>query len=993
MADSSTIEETENQTNKPGVLSGGEPQLKQIFFNQPFTAGRFRISVKNITRIVYPKAKVLIEGSDLSIYDQIFVVYGSGEQRVKSFFPNPAVSTFIEFELPNLNDLLVDGATVQIKLVSLRNREASGIIRQNLIYYTKSSEEGQKEKSSSSNNQKPNGRGTAGGTKGVFDGGVGAVVDATGAVMGGVVKPFVTSGKTLDATVQGLSKSSGVVRGNVKTSVGDNFDSSDDVAEEVSVRGSVSQNVANEVNATTEEKQTVTQKTQASISSSGQRVGEANIAGIQTTTVSGGGGASVTNISPSTVSTSVQGGEQSRTTGSGSSSGGGQAEVSSKAQQTVLTQVNTEGVSGQSVNVSANVNQPGSVSGRVEVNDSSNVDIKATTQSSGSVSTGVKATVSGSSAGGKSNVEVNDQTNVDIQGGSQVSPNSKQQRPGFTGQFSGSAPVTQQSQPSGSVATLEQENPERTTGINVQRTAGPLGGLNVSEAINSKQNDVNRVSGDDSKKPNSSLRTPSAGGQPINPLPSNTGADSNQLGSDKEGSGNEDKEKQNEPDEKPLTPLNSEESKNSNQPEKNPEEKENPEFKNKLNKLKDNDAALQRALPQQSGNQLGSAGQEPSATKKAPNVQPRSTSPQGGGPLGGSPENKEGQPQQAGLGQEGKDLEKKDRLPNRQSDNERSQGSPPGQRSKDLKKPDQNPQTLPSVPPDESSLPGRLNKVSQAKRIIDKYGQAGKGIGKATSKVWYYGLGISAGVFFSGLDFFVGALIMDAYWIFGHRKDKNLFPLSLWQKVVTIFANLAPFLYAAVIVILIAIAGCNYPVGKIAGSYKLSYMGIAGYGEVCEALESAGSGLGVSGGTGGGAVPTIPGGVCSVAASGPASVENLASTCFGANAGKASAIAVAESGGNPVSMSRVDKCGNDSVSVGLFQINLTAHRVAGLNCPSAFNRRYDGPSSACQVINRPLYDACVAAAKIPENNIQEACRISGNGQSWSAWGANRRCGF
>jgi len=977
MADSSTIEETENQTNEPGVLSGGESQLKEIFLNQSFTAGRFRISVKNITRVVYPKAKVLIEGSDLGIYDQIYIVFGNIEQRVKSFFPNPAISTFIEFELPDLNDLLVDGATVQVKLVSLRNKEASGTIRQNLIYYTKSSEEGQGEKDSTSNNQKSSGRSAVGGSKGVFEGGVGAVVDAAGAVMGGVVKPFVISGKASDATVQGFSKSSGVARGNVKTNVEDDFDSNDDVAEEVSVRGSVSQNVANEVNATVEGKQTVTQKTQASISESSQRIGQTNISSTQTTTVSGGGGASGSASDNSRVSGS--------TSISGGGSGGGQMQVNSQAQQTVSTQTNVEGNLGKTVNISANVNQSSPVSGKVEVNDKTNIDVKVKSQNVGKskVETQIGASSSGvvsaSSAGGRqqARVEVNDSSNVDIQGGRQglSSPGKKVSVP--AGQSLGSSSLNQQSQPSGSVATLEQESPAQTIGVNVQRSAGPLGGLNVSEAISSKQNGVDKVFDNRPDKVN----------QPISQPANTKGVEPNQPESK---NNNENKEKQNEPGEKPLAPLKPKESKNPDQPETNPKEKENPEFKNKLNKFKDNDAALQRALPPQQGSQQGSADQEPSAARRSPNVQPGSKGEQGGG--GGAPQDKEGQSKQQDPGQEGKDLGKKDRLPGRDSDNEKPQSPQSGQKPSNLTKPDKKPESISPVQPEESALPGPLSKVSKAKDIIEKSKLAGKGIGQATSKVWYYGLGISAGVFFSGLDFFVGALIMDAYWIFGHRKDKNLFPLSLWQKVVTIFANLAPFLYAAVIVVLIAIAGCNYPVGKISGSYKLSYMGIAGYGEVCEALESAGSGLGVTGETGG-AVPIIPGGVCSVAASGPASVENLASTCFGANAGKASAIAVAESGGNPVSMSRVDKCGNDSVSVGLFQINLTAHRVAGLNCPSAFNRRYDGPSSACQVINRPLYDACVAAAKLPENNIQEACRISGNGQSWSAWGANRRCGF
>ena len=113
-------------------------------------------------------------------------------------------------------------------------------------------------------------------------------------------------------------------------------------------------------------------------------------------------------------------------------------------------------------------------------------------------------------------------------------------------------------------------------------------------------------------------------------------------------------------------------------------------------------------------------------------------------------------------------------------------------------------------------------------------------------------------------------------------------------------------------------------------------------------------------------------------------------------------IANTESGGDPTSESRVDKCtsfdgaSKVSVSIGLFQINITAHKLqAGqLNCPAAFDRRYDGPSTQCRVINQQLYFQCVQAAKISSINIARACEISGNGQNWSAWSATaRKCGF
>lgn len=156
--------------------------------------------------------------------------------------------------------------------------------------------------------------------------------------------------------------------------------------------------------------------------------------------------------------------------------------------------------------------------------------------------------------------------------------------------------------------------------------------------------------------------------------------------------------------------------------------------------------------------------------------------------------------------------------------------------------------------------------------------------------------------------------------------------------------------------------------------------------------------------------PPISGNRCSGMSSGPASVEALQRTCFGTNALQASGIAQEESHGNTLIRSGVDYCnadgGKDSVSWGLFQINITVHkfdnyvdpstgRVEDLDCPKAFNMPYTGASSRdqCRVINRVLYNRCVKAAQNPDINIQTACKISRNGTKWGQWGANRICGF
>jgi len=142
------------------------------------------------------------------------------------------------------------------------------------------------------------------------------------------------------------------------------------------------------------------------------------------------------------------------------------------------------------------------------------------------------------------------------------------------------------------------------------------------------------------------------------------------------------------------------------------------------------------------------------------------------------------------------------------------------------------------------------------------------------------------------------------------------------------------------------------------------------------------------------------GGSCTPMTSGNCSVQNL-TAAFGSNASKASGICNAESGGKSTSESGTDRCRgngtNDSVSIGLFQINISAHRVAGIDCPKAFNRTYTASiaknQTKCWVVNRPLYNQCVQAAKNPQNNIAIAKQISKNGNTWRQWGANSKCKY
>lgn len=122
------------------------------------------------------------------------------------------------------------------------------------------------------------------------------------------------------------------------------------------------------------------------------------------------------------------------------------------------------------------------------------------------------------------------------------------------------------------------------------------------------------------------------------------------------------------------------------------------------------------------------------------------------------------------------------------------------------------------------------------------------------------------------------------------------------------------------------------------------------------------------------------------------SISTLQRGCFGNRATEASRICMLESGGgvNPAIKSGSDRLNGGSgpaYSVGLWQVNLTVHRVDGLNCPAAFTTPCGprgtlvGPSKpgACYSSIKPgmqgLYSRCVLAAQNAEKNTAVACRL------------------
>ena len=255
-----------------------------------------------------------------------------------------------------------------------------------------------------------------------------------------------------------------------------------------------------------------------------------------------------------------------------------------------------------------------------------------------------------------------------------------------------------------------------------------------------------------------------------------------------------------------------------------------------------------------------------------------------------------------------------------------------------------------------------------------------------------------------GLSIVLGALAGDLIWVFKgwilskfdagrnflHRfnggKDSKDFKIELSGKVKLhiIAMNLAVLAVTILLAVIFFAAirfGCQTYL--LRGDYceaikNMDFSSITSYLSVAEAP----------------AAPT--GATCSPVPAGVASPSALIGTCFGQNATKASMVAGAESGGDPGKASRVDICTLDGsvVSWGLFQINLSAHKVAGLNCPAAFSKMYTGSNKDCRVVDQALYQQCVRAATDPATQIQTACQISGNGTNWNAWAFTKnKCGL
>lgn len=132
---------------------------------------------------------------------------------------------------------------------------------------------------------------------------------------------------------------------------------------------------------------------------------------------------------------------------------------------------------------------------------------------------------------------------------------------------------------------------------------------------------------------------------------------------------------------------------------------------------------------------------------------------------------------------------------------------------------------------------------------------------------------------------------------------------------------------------------------------------------------------------------------CRVVTSGPCAVSRM--SAFGAQAENASRVCVGESSNGVNLVSGVDLAlpSRTPVSYGLFQINLTAHRIDNLNCPRAFSAVYSADNHNVRIINPALFEQCKRAALDSTTNIRNALRIYNQRNSWRPWGAAHRCGI
>lgn len=111
---------------------------------------------------------------------------------------------------------------------------------------------------------------------------------------------------------------------------------------------------------------------------------------------------------------------------------------------------------------------------------------------------------------------------------------------------------------------------------------------------------------------------------------------------------------------------------------------------------------------------------------------------------------------------------------------------------------------------------------------------------------------------------------------------------------------------------------------------------------------------------------------------------------WGSNAAAAACIAQNESSCGAANMRSADNArDNRQVSVGLYQINLTVHKMTcngvTLDCPKAFSGKYTGSSKNVSIVDENLYQQCRNAALNNSCNTTKARELFTQAGDWDDW--------
>lgn len=1023
-------EESDSDLKKPGSKPSGSRQV--IIPGQPYPAGSnvpvFSIAANGYaphtqgSRTVKEKSKVRIAVSDQNLYERLFLLtQGNPPWTIRHLLRQAGA---IEFYIPDgFGKVVKEGKSVWVKLESSRQPEKSGVISEYLIYKSGEEAESSKETKAGEEGAKP-AAGGRGGEAQMAARGFSAALDAAGAVMGGVIKPFIPSGILIS---QGRDK--------LKTALaGQNQKAVETAIAELKE--------ARDINGLEEAlKQTTNLKYKALLQKAHSDLSQASIEVLSEQSVP------AEFLSPSVKSIqedalddseaqtsgeisqeiSAEGRAQGAVLGAASSAVSGTAEISSQV----------SGASSQGQAVEGTVAGEQSIKTSVATETSGGAEVSKTVGGTGKQEASISQTGSaGQSAGqiqaeGRADVKAEVKTELEqtaggggasVQGGKSASVKvsgeaSTPQDRSLQGQTSQTAEVSA-SQGSRAEAKIQQETRVSAEGaasgglshaaegkVSVQSQgqaeAGIQGGQAGAPTLPEAAEDKKAIKGAEETAQPQPSDIGSAGGLTDK---AKSPAESETAGKQPAKEAEEKLEKK--PGPVPLTgeklpqagrpaELEAQEKKKALEPEPKPEVPK--EIAEQLGKFKERDKALAKGLPlpqraglpketagqlkqrsglaQKSGTlgQVGKKDDELGAERQGKTEgrpPPGKKTSQAGAKeqAGAKPPAESGKPGQIKSSQESEDLGKKpeEKIPQ------------PGQKPKTAEKPEPaKPEQEPLKAP-QGQMPGRgLPAIGQ------KLGQTAaslKDIAKAAK---------------------LGGVLT------------RLLPILGWVLVILLGLLIVVFIVAAILY-----GGCNNPVGKQPEpvGYSLSYVGLAGYSNVCESFEQSSVGSYINERFGEPSSPSAPSAVCAPVLTGEATVEKLASTCFGAeNAGRASGIAGAESGGRASLESGVDVCKDGSAfSVGLFQINLIAHgaKISQSCSPSKIfqiNRKNPQETQGtclkrtadnkvclqydCSVIDKQAYENCKAQLKQPSLNIQLACQISQNGKVWSAWGANGKCQY